>query len=266
MKFIKRHLQITLIASLLGSNYLPEQISLVHTQYRIKARTNNFVAQAQENDSIGLDFVPRDLTAKDDAPGDRTTKPDYGEEKCSPVEKPLTALVPGFKNDSLRALTSQENPIFWFYVPYNASGLSVEFQLVDYQDEEVYREQFSLTGTPGIIRISLPPTVGLLQLNQDYFWSLTVICNSQQENIYVTGKYQRVIPNFDDISSLTGTPEERLIIYAKDGLWHESLTTILTEIMPLDPQKGKAILTEFLKDPDIDLEELAEEKLTECCS
>lgn len=73
--------------------------------------------------------------------------------KCPLLEPPLTALVP--INPPI--LTSAKYPAFWFYVPYRViEGLEAKFVFnakpPRKKEDKVYRTQFFLENTPGIIR------------------------------------------------------------------------------------------------------------------
>ena len=108
------------------------------------------------NDS-SLHFIPRDLTAKDDKPDRSESKNKLGGEKCPSLKPTLTALVPSNNQaESLRSLTAQARPNFWFYVPYSLdSQFQAEFVLLNNENKLINQQIISLRKIPGIIKISL---------------------------------------------------------------------------------------------------------------
>ncbi len=201
------------------------------------------------------------------APGKRRTGA-ATRDSCPALEnnnEPLTALVPGTN----LGLTVAERPTFWFYVPYPPTyRLSVEFWLRDKEENEVYKETFPLTGTPGIVSIRLPETVPSLEVKNLYSWGFSVICNPahRDEDVFVSGKVERVSLTPALKSQLeAGTPRERIALYAENGLWFDTLTN-LAELHRPNQQD------EALKDDWADLwqavglEYIISKPLVPCCT
>ncbi|HEY9600834.1 MAG TPA: DUF928 domain-containing protein [Allocoleopsis sp.] len=160
------------------------------------------------------------------------------------VDTPLTALVPISKTSSgdevVWGLTSAEYPTFWFYVPYSLTGkLSGELRLTE-QDEKGNRiyKPIKVTGTaPGIIGVRLPSTEASLKIGKVYTYDFVVRCdlNDSSKNIYVTASVERRTPSPSLESQLRkATQRERAALYAKEGFWYESLTT-LAELRRANP-------------------------------
>ncbi|MBE9017238.1 hypothetical protein C7Y66_04055 [Chroococcidiopsis sp. CCALA 051] len=156
---------------------------------------------------------------------------------------PLTALAPAVektvgtgKATYVWGQTIAEYPTFWFYIPAaNPSLRSVEFVLQDDRDNDVYRSAVELPAKPGIIGVRLPSTQPPLKLNQNYHWFLkteiAASCDRQDSTIAikdsVEGWVQRVSPTATMRSQLkTATPEQRLDLYAQQGLWYDAIATI----------------------------------------
>jgi hypothetical protein len=128
------------------------------------------------------------------------------------------------------------------------SAEKVEFLLED-ANGEVYQTTYALAqpandveGAPGIRSLTLPALANLspLEIGQEYQWQLTLICNSQDRSsdIVVEGKIKRVA--LDPILARRvrlATPQQRVALYAKAGLWHEALSTMveLQRDRPNDP-------------------------------
>lgn len=172
------------------------------------------------------------------APGSRGEGASRG---CTAGSQPLMALVP---EQTLSAtsnaapitqvwgLTSTDHPRFWFFVPYNPAQISaIEFVLQDNQDQTFYRASISVPSAPGIIAVSLPSSVGELEINQQYHWFFKVraVCESNQAPTldYVEGWIQRTLLGQGLRDRLTqATPRQQAALYAENGIWYDALTTL----------------------------------------
>jgi hypothetical protein len=164
-------------------------------------------------------------------------------DNCPAVPTALTALVPLQEEQKLskqtdkpilgivEGLTTSERPTFWFYVPYTQDlTTSAEFILQDSAGNDIYRNAIALPPKPGVIGVSLPSNASL-QVGKTYRWYLKVRCNQQQTAsvpIYVEGDIQRV--NLDSRvmqqSEAAVSPQQKVAIYAKEGIWFDSLTML----------------------------------------
>ncbi len=223
--------------------------------------------QPDDLGSPDIPFIPR-RDDRDREPGDRTSPPIFGGDACeNEGELELAALVPGEENRAFVSRTSRSHPTFFFYVPYEIeSSLVAEFSLLDENGDRVYRQQYSLQGTPGIVRIAYPETAPALEVDRDYYWNFSVICNpdDRADDRYVSGTLQRVTAN--KIPSPNATPEERAILYAADGLWYDTLSTIVEEIYPEDPQRARALLDRLFASDAVNLAGYEGEPIVPCCS
>ncbi|NET86917.1 MAG: DUF928 domain-containing protein [Kamptonema sp. SIO1D9] len=216
--------------------------------------------------SLILNFQAREGTTSSNA-GRRTAEDKYGDSKCLSVDKRLTAIVPGIDNQSFPSLTAQKHPTFWFYIPYSSdstSPLVAEFSLLTKNTENnnirILEKTYELEGTPGIIGISLPETTPL-EINRNYRWVFSIICNPQDrsEDMYVSGLVQRV--NQNQIPPLTATPNQRAVIYAEDGLWNDTLTTIICEVLPRERQQARLLIKQLFESEYVRLEIFKEERI-----
>ncbi|MCA1990658.1 MAG: DUF928 domain-containing protein [Coleofasciculus sp. S288] len=232
------------------------------------------------NDSNYLIFIPRELTAKDDAPGRRKPGGKHGGNKCPSVSLPLTALVPGEEavsnsqgespvvsvSKSFRTLTAKADPTFWFYVPYGSDfELDAEFVLTTLNENQkmslVSKTVYRLENTPGIIPIPL----SLPEIGKDYYWSFTIKCDKDRAaNISVNGKIQQVKPSPQFTPLETATPEEKAILYARDGLWNDALSTLIKEVRPRDRQRATLLMTQLLQ--SVQLDSFSQQPIVECCT
>lgn len=201
------------------------------------------------------------------APGDRGNA--ATRDFCAVVGKPpLTALVPGTNI----GLTISERPTFWFYVPYQANPRElVEFSLTNDQEKTIYKATFQLTATPGIVSISLPPTIPPLDIGKNYHWVFSYTCNEgkQPSVIAVDGEVERIPLQFSLKQKLDGaTPRERILLYAENGLWYDTLTNLieLRRQHPQDAQLTKDWENLLRQSPDIALDKLIAESVVSCCT
>ena len=152
----------------------------------------------------------------------------------------LIAIVPGSReiveatgncsndSNSFLALTLAESPTFWFYVPEQSTPeLTVEFVLLDHNQEAVVVESIPLSGTPGIVRV---PLTEALETEQLYRWQFSVVVNPQSPsgNPTVEGLVKRITPNSTLSSELQAatSPRDRIAIYASNGIWHDAMTAL----------------------------------------
>ncbi|XWK89488.1 MAG: DUF928 domain-containing protein [Phormidium sp.] len=147
----------------------------------------------------------------------------------------VMALVPvnGF------GTTTAEYPTFSVYLPPLSleTEPEIEFVLKTPQQKEIYKTKFKINRGVGIISFSLPHTSNLpaLELNKNYFWSVTLICSPEDVNIgdlsgnkVVSGVIRRVTPNANVLQELERAESwrDRVIIYAKAGIWYDALSNL----------------------------------------
>jgi hypothetical protein len=158
-------------------------------------------------------------------------------------------------------LSVSRSPIFWVYVPYKSEQVRTgEFVLQDEQGKrDIFRGNIKLSGTPGIIRISLPRGLNLLEeYDRPYRWSLIVYCSpdNTDANTFVRGYIQRV-------SGEAGLKDYSY--YTKRKIWHDALTILANERLR-HPQKS-SLNTEWKRLLGAaGLESIADESLVDCCT
>ncbi|MFB2835049.1 DUF928 domain-containing protein [Floridanema evergladense] len=178
---------------------------------------------------------------------------------------PLTALV-GANN---LELTTKERPTFWVYVPYTSEEApSGEFSLQD-GDEDVYRTRFNLTATPGIVSVTLPPTVKVLEVGKTYRWYFEINCPNSQRTARiapasVTGVVRRVSPssNLENALNSAKNSLEKTAAYAQNSIWYDALTELAQ--LRLDNSQNaeiQQIWIELLSDRNVGLQSLAKEPI-----
>jgi Domain of Unknown Function (DUF928) len=239
------------------------QIQLVQaesaTLFTSRHLESSNIKQNSRNDSASLIFVAR---ASDDRErnGDRKAGANHGGgNKCHSVTIPVTALVPGKESVAFKASTAQERPTFWLYVPYT-SKLTAEFVMKNEQNQPLYAKPYiiNLTGQPGIVGITTPKA---LEVGKSYRWTFSVICDSQDRSadMYVNGKITVVKPTPNLTPAKNSKPEQKAVLYAKDGLWFETLTTIIKDVRRTNPSKAGLFMNNLLQ--SYELQNLANEKI-----
>lgn len=165
--------------------------------------------------------------------GGATRGPDCG----IPAGKQLTVLGPkSFGEKEGVSFTSAAYPTLYWYLPQSAAK-KLKFVLTDKeQDKVIYKVDFDITEKSGIVSLKIPPfaTASPLEVGKEYLWQLTLDCPSNKGpepeppfGSVAEGLVRRVAP--DPVLALQlqkATPEQRVTLYAKARLWHETLATL----------------------------------------
>jgi hypothetical protein len=196
-------------------------------------------------------------------------------DRCPPVTTPLTALVP----QTNLGLTLDASPTLWFYVPYVSrpdsrsdlrsdlrSDSTMEFALIDAEETDVYKQNFSLPQEPGIISIQIPEQVALEA--GTYRWVVSVICNAgnRSGDATVNGWIERVDAENLENQLAAAALENQMLLYSENDLWYEILTTLaqLRRDQPDDEAIATA-WTELLTASGFS-EGVASAPIVECCT
>ena len=180
------------------------------------------------------------------APGDRT---DAG----SRDPHNFLALIPATN----LGLTAIAHPTFWLYLPTSLpDDIPFEFVLRDEQQEVVFRTVFELEKAAGIASFSLPENSPPLEIGKKYQWCF--LCG----NISRHGWDERVAMKPEILVQLeTAALRQRVLLFAKHGLWYETLTELVALRGKLLSQLQAATLEERLliyAENDLRYEALAE--------
>ncbi|MEL7050854.1 MAG: DUF928 domain-containing protein [Cyanobacteria bacterium J06634_6] len=145
----------------------------------------------------------------------------------SAVSQPVIALMP--KNNLGKTIA--ERPTFWFSLPAINQNRLIEFGLYDSEGELLFQKTLTATGEAGLTHLSMPETAAPLDINRDYRWYLSVVCDPQSraEDLTVTGWVRRVEASTHLLEQLaTLTPEEQISLYEASDLWFDALTALST--------------------------------------
>ncbi len=160
---------------------------------------------------------------------DRCDQPINSSAGAKEEEQQLTALAPVYMAhhaEMVIGLTTASHPTFWFYVPFSKK-LPGEFVLQNETDDTIYQRTISLSGTPGVVSVSLPSTVPALQVGKRYHWYFNVYCEPEQPPVFVEGWVKRspLNPALKSKLSHQSIPN-RANLYAANGIWYDALTTV----------------------------------------
>lgn len=203
-----------------------------------------------------------------DAPSDRTAGGTRGckntNQQIAGTElKRLTALAPVYSSkdsELVLGLTTASHPTFWFYIP-DLPEVSAEFVLQNSAGQIVYQTPISLSGTPGVVSLSLPSTVSPLEIDRLYHWYFNIYCQPQQPPIFVEGWIRRdSVPLMLKSNLDKALPEKRVALFAAHGIWYDALTTAAAVRRTDQKSNDWAALLQA-----IDLADIAQEPIVKCC-
>lgn len=171
--------------------------------------------------NLGTQFKP----PNDGAPGGR--KGGGSRPGCPATDQPITALVPAANI----GWTTSAHPTFWVYIPYQVtSPHPVDLVLRDDIGKQVHKNTFQFTGKPRIISYKLPEKAPDIEIGKRYSLSVSFFCNpvnKSEANIASTW-VKRVALSPELKNKLTdATPKQRIILYAENGLWFDTLTALI---------------------------------------
>jgi hypothetical protein len=199
--------------------------------------------------------VPEDLKP---APGRREAAASREEDSsCIINNQRLVAIVP----QSNVGLTTQANPMFFFYVPKTSASA---LELVVQDNNKFIRQTYKPSTKSGIVAI--PLTQLSLEEGKQYKWYFSIVCDqkARSRDKVVNGAIKR-IANPQLMKKLeNATPTERVNLYAEAGVWQDSLAS-LVQLLSSRPNDSelKADWEALLKAEGVKLDKVAPELLKE---
>lgn len=253
MKLFVQKIQLTLAISL-----------TVLSCIQVRAQPGNSKGQLNQSLIFAAPPPPPDIgePGKRAEAGSRGCGQDMNKPLTS-SQKRLTALVPVYsKSELVFAATIAEHPSFSFYVPYSSSFAYGEFVLEDEaQNQTIYKT--SLTGTPGVVNLSLPSKAAPLEIGKRYRWYFNIYCKQDNQIIAdVEGYVKREQLNSALKTQLEkATPSQRVALYGTNGIWYEALSAA-SELRRTNGQDTSwAALLQ-----SVGLNDFATEPKVECCN
>ena len=148
-----------------------------------------------------------------------------GSRGCNqPGNASLTLLVP----PSHLPLTISRHPTFLFYLD-NLPSRSLLFSLVEPgMIEPIWETKLTLT-QPGLVTLKLPPDSLGLEIGQEYYWTVAILCNEKRpsQNAYARAAIKRISPPAKIANQIVSEPDngDKAQIYAQLGLWYDALAS-----------------------------------------
>lgn len=224
--------------------------------YAKESVQNNQVPKSLANPLV----FSQPLGATNSDPGNRKGAGPRGPENlCSQTQGELTALVPGVERTqtsrratNVLSVTLDPHPTFWFYSPYQTQGnLSGEFEIrafIDGKTKRFHPQEIALSSTPGLFSVQLKEKP--LAVDLKYQWILLVACKPGEPsaNDSVTGWVQRVSnPELDTRLQQTKDVKQKIQLYARSGIWHETLTLVLKDLCRSEQHQAQAWFKDLMQ-------------------
>ncbi|MCP6761365.1 MAG: DUF928 domain-containing protein [Fischerella sp. CENA71] len=208
------------------------------------AQSNQLENQNYNNNSQNIEIHFQDKEpdgSRRGRPNNRVGTGSRGD--CPSLDLLTTALIP----EKNVGLTIDEHPSFWFFVPYRQKETPIgEFVLQNEADNPIYKTNFTLPNTPGVVKLTVPPTV-TLELNQNYQWYFKLYCSQQKlpNPIFVRGWVQKIAiqPNLKGLLKSATKPRQRVAIYAENGIWYSALSELAQ--LRLDDPKNPMLIKDW---------------------
>ncbi len=132
--------------------------------------------------------------------------------------------------------TVSDRSTIWIYVPYTPEEAPSGTLSIQLGEDEVYRGEFALAATPGIVGIDLPETAPPLEVGQNYSWFININCAPAVADRIVAevvpaeldGFMQRVTMSDalnQDLSNAT-SDLDRAAAYGEHHIWYDMLTEL----------------------------------------
>jgi hypothetical protein len=137
---------------------------------------------------------------------------------------PLTPLLPAANP----ALTAESHPTLLVYVP-KSSATTALLIVKDTNEEYDYQTQVSIGDRPGIVSLTLPNDAPALNVNQEYQWSLVLMCDGKlrPDSPVAQGDIKRVVIDSNLTQKLTTADLlESAAIFGQAGLWYDTITAL----------------------------------------
>jgi len=158
--------------------------------------------------------------------------------------------------------TTSEYPTFWVYLPKDVKSVKLVLQedlLVT--NKEIYRQEYPVTQTPGIVGLTISATKASdpLTVGKTYSWYITAVCNNDKTISRMEGKIERVALN-------TANPDYNYYTDSNNLIWFEPLTDVIEGLRktPQNPQLQEQ-WRELLSFQGVGLESLVETPVVDCC-
>jgi Domain of Unknown Function (DUF928) len=220
---MKKITKVFLNVTLLGAIVLIATLNA--SQFAVMGLPTPDVGGKPITESAGPRFIQP--TEDNRLPGNRQPGTHAGGNPCDQGKIRLTALVP----ENKVGRTVSEYPRFFFYLPQSDAQIA-EFVLEDQNGKQIYQTNLNINNYSGVIGVNIPTNknVSPLQIGKNYSWSIALICDDKDRSadLFEKGIVRRVEVSTDIRSQLEkAEPRLKAIIYAKNGIWQDALSTLV---------------------------------------
>ncbi|MEM9217178.1 MAG: DUF928 domain-containing protein [Cyanobacteria bacterium P01_F01_bin.150] len=144
-----------------------------------------------------------------------------------PSNGPFVALSP----ESHLIKTANANPTLYFLLPNSNQPLQLELVIKSREGDTVVNTVFEAISNDGISGVVLPERTVSLELEQDYKWYLSIICDanhsSRAQNPIVFGWMRRVADPSTVTEMDTEDVTQMVQEYQEAELWQETISTLI---------------------------------------
>lgn len=234
---------LTLSVGLAISATLPATASIKDTSASLSSSNNSEILLAQRRSRLRFK-VPGVRPSRGREGG--ISRSSQITASCEGQQISMTSLLPrtnlaSLPKDKIEVeSTVAAHPTFFVHVSQN-SGQKAEFMVVNEKGDQIYKNSnITLSGSPGIVSLSIPANAPALDAGKPYYWSFTVACDDDwTKNPAVDGWVKRVELNSTLANQLKrAVPRDRPVLYADAGIWTDAVSTLfdLRKANPNDAQ------------------------------
>lgn len=162
--------------------------------------------------------------------------------QSNPALPPLRALSPVTN----QLITAEEQPTFWFYVPYGQEdGVETAELMIFEEDWDYFIDEPIVVPLPeeaGLVTFTLPEGTPQLKPGAEYNWHFSLVCDPDNLDMvgpWVNGWIGRVEKPDDFDSRLA--EENAVEVYLEEGFWGEALTLLAKEPETYDAEWNQVL-------------------------
>lgn len=169
---------------------------------------------------------------------DRSVAPPAAPIQAPSLPQQCTEKLPIFlvPQDHAGQTISRRPKFYWYMTDQD----SIVFSLKKVGTNEVLFTKQLTIPKAGIVETTIPPDQSELTIGQEYFWSVSVNCQTNQgvKKVTVQAVIKRLAPTVKLTRELKGatSPRDRARVYAQQGFWYDALA-VLSDASNLTPNQ-----------------------------
>lgn len=136
-----------------------------------------------------------------------------------------------------RSLTVESHPTLLVHIP-NTSATTALLSVRDANEDYDYQTMMPIGDRAGIVSLTLPDDAPALDVNQEYQWSLILLCDNKlrPDSPIVQGDIMRISTNSYLNDKLARADLlESAILYASEGVWYDTVSS-MAKLKTANPQ------------------------------